>query len=423
MPMKRKYLIVTLILFNINVIVSAQKDTLQNFPFIYCYNCPETGVIHDSILCTVRNDDNGGVDRWIMLEDSSYTYNLFHEFAVSQTSENALRAVGIAFGYVEDYSTPVGYTGNDVTIVLSIYDTSMKALKEITTEPYTIYWPTWYEDSAYQILTLPGKINPISWFDTTDIALKYAFFDEPIEVIGDFYIGLRPLRNNQYEESPYIPWIYETHNPPYHFENSTLRLLKHGKWYEGTTKNLPVLFLIIEPECHSAENFRVATDSAGCVTVEWDTLKYQREWVLRLQGPGGTRYDTVETNNFTYCGLDTNAYYELSAMTKCYRPGGHNLSSWSDPVGFRNGAIAITEIENPKMKIDIHPNPASRQVVISATLPMTHIEATDILGHRLFDRPASGLTSTLDVSSWPAGTYLLRITTPSGVATKKLLVK
>ena len=75
------------------------------------------------------------------------------------------------------------------------------------------------------------------------------------------------------------------------------------------------------------------------------------------------------------------------------------------------------------MTIDIHPNPASRQVVISATLPMTHIEATDILGHRLFDRPASGLTSTLDVSSWPAGTYLLRITTPSGVATKKLLVK
>lgn len=422
--MKRKYLIVTLILFNINVIVSAQKDTLQNFPFIYCYNCPETGVIHDSILCTVRNDDNGGVDRWIMLEDSSYTFNLFQEFAVSQTSENALRAVGIAFGYVEAYSTPVGYTGNDVTIVLSIYETSMKALKEITTEPYTIYWPTWYEDSAYQILTLPGKINPISWFDTTDIVLKYAFFDEPIEVIGDFYIGLRPLRNNQYEESPYIPWIYETHNPPYHFENSTLRLLKHGKWYEGTTKNLPVLFLIIEPECHSAENFRVATDSAGCVTVEWDTLKYQRQWVLRLVGPGGTRYDTVETNSFTYFNLDTNAHYELCIQTQCYLPGGrHNLSSWSNPVTIGHGVAAIEDFSIFNSQFSIHPNPASRQVEISATLPMTHIEATDILGHRLFDRPASGLTSTLDVSSWPAGTYLLRITTPSGVATKKLLVK
>ena len=30
-------------------------------------------------------------------------------------------------------------------------------------------------------------------------------------------------------------------------------------------------------------------------------------------------------------------------------------------------------------------------------------------------------TFTLDVSSWPSGAYLLRIHTPQGIATKKLL--
>jgi hypothetical protein len=54
---------------------------------------------------------------------------------------------------------------------------------------------------------------------------------------------------------------------------------------------------------------------------------------------------------------------------------------------------------------------------------MTRIEAADILGHSLYDRPASGLTADIDVSSWPSGTYLLRISTPTGVTTKKLMVK
>ena len=36
---------------------------------------------------------------------------------------------------------------------------------------------------------------------------------------------------------------------------------------------------------------------------------------------------------------------------------------------------------------------------------------------------ASGLQATLDVASWPAATYLLRITTPMGTVTKKLIVR
>ena len=35
----------------------------------------------------------------------------------------------------------------------------------------------------------------------------------------------------------------------------------------------------------------------------------------------------------------------------------------------------------------------------------------------------SGPTVTFDVTAWPAGTYLLRITTPMGTVTKKLLVR
>lgn len=434
MSIKKTFLIIAIFPFCINSNASAQRDTLQKYPFIYCYNCVETGY-HDSALCTVKAE-TPYFESWV-LNDTVF-YHTIDEFAIHQYSSEVLHAIGIAFGYISYGSWDDNLNVNDTTythhpsprhVVLSLYSSDMKNLTGdgIDIEDFTNNWWVWHVDTSYRIFSLPGRVNPTNvWYDSSELVLKYAFFNEPIDVSGDFYIGTSSINSITHIPLPasQIPLIYETHNPPYHFGNSNYRARFQDVWYDGTMDHkLPILFLIIEPECHSAENFRVATDSAGCVIVEWDTLKYQRQWVLRLQGPGGTHYDTVETNNFTYCGLDTNAYYELSAMTKCYRPGGHNLSSWSDPVGFRNGTIAITEIENPKMKIDIHPNPASRQVVISATLPMTHIEATDILGHRLFDRPASGLTSTLDVSSWPAGTYLLRITTPSGVATKKLLVK
>lgn len=78
----------------------------------------------------------------------------------------------------------------------------MTKYAEIETESFTQYWPIWYSDSSYYILTLPGKKEPISWYDTADMVLKMAFFDKPIDVTGDFYIGIKTIKN-------------ETHNPDY----------------------------------------------------------------------------------------------------------------------------------------------------------------------------------------------------------------
>lgn len=164
-------------------------------------------------------------------------------------------------------------------------------------------------------------------------------------------------------------------------------------------------------------------DSAGCVNVEWDTLQWQDQWVLRLDGPGGTRYDTVDTNFHSYCNIDTNAYYELSVQTQCYHPGGHNGSDWSDPISIGNGSAAIGDIGNPNPTIEFFPNPAGTQVQISSTLPMTRIEVSDALGRVVGTfQPPRESSFSLDVSSWSEGVYLLRIHTDDGITAKKLLI-
>ena len=71
----------------------------------------------------------------------------------------------------------------------------------------------------------------------------------------------------------------------------------------------------------------------------------------------------------------------------------------------------------------VQPNPATDKVRVTSSFGLTRIEAYDLRGRLLFETPASGLKADLDVSSWPRGTYLLRISTPAGPTTKKLLVQ
>ena len=67
------------------------------------------------------------------------------------------------------------------------------------------------------------------------------------------------------------------------------------------------------------------------------------------------------------------------------------------------------------------------QCTLSAQEQVTESEAIAAaikeLGREVGDTPHTGLTATLDVSRWPAGTYILRLHTPAGTVGKKLIVR
>ena len=73
----------------------------------------------------------------------------------------------------------------------------------------------------------------------------------------------------------------------------------------------------------------------------------------------------------------------------------------------------------------LQPNPATDRVRVLSSFGITAIEAYDLRGRlvKKFSIPKSQLSINLDVSSWPRGTYLLRILTPAGPTTKKLLIQ
>lgn len=73
--------------------------------------------------------------------------------------------------------------------------------------------------------------------------------------------------------------------------------------------------------------------------------------------------------------------------------------------------------------VTVHPNPAAGEAQVLSSFGLSHIEALDASGHPVLSRDVSGYEARLDLSSWPQGLYLLRIQTPIGTATKKLLVR
>ena len=69
------------------------------------------------------------------------------------------------------------------------------------------------------------------------------------------------------------------------------------------------------------------------------------------------------------------------------------------------------------------PNPARGTARVVSGVGLTQVEAYDAAGSRMGTWQASGNETRLDVSAWPEGTYLLRLTTPLGQVTKKLIVR
>ena len=72
---------------------------------------------------------------------------------------------------------------------------------------------------------------------------------------------------------------------------------------------------------------------------------------------------------------------------------------------------------------NVTPNPANNKARVSSSFGITAIEAFSTSGASVYRGRFDSMVASLDVSAWPRGTYLLRITTRNGITTKKLIVQ
>jgi hypothetical protein len=73
--------------------------------------------------------------------------------------------------------------------------------------------------------------------------------------------------------------------------------------------------------------------------------------------------------------------------------------------------------------VAVQPNPATDKATVLSSVGLTQVEVFDMAGNRVLRQEVSGLSAKVDVAALPRGTYIVRIHTPMGTTSRKLLLQ
>ena len=229
---------------------------------------------------------------------------------------------------------------------------------------------------------------------------------------------------------------------PIRSSESPLKFIPY-QWTDYPLNGLtPQIYPIYEEMCPVVSGLRVEDRQDDEVTVTWNAHGSHTTWMVTY-GPMGMPRDSFAVvaclqPSLTITGLDSTMIYDISVQAQCdyhvsdLEPFDADVLNNRDTtfvseqgkhLYLRGGSIVSINDITPDDGVLLRPNPADRQVTVSATMPLRKVEVYDLAGRLVETRQPSGTALQLDLKSYPSGTYLVKVTTANGTTTKKLVVK
>ena len=191
-------------------------------------------------------------------------------------------------------------------------------------------------------------------------------------------------------------------------------------------------FPIVKLRCVAPRVWLEGRGGEGSVTVRWRATEAGERYELAMGAPGsdpdaGTRVvlDSVGST-YTFDGLAQETEYAVWVRKACrYTTPGYDTLVWSDwSLPALVSTLGVGEVGDGT-DFAVAPNPAHGTV--TATLPQEALGGSlslcDLAGRELEKRTVAGTTARFDTSALPAGVYLLKLVTPRGVSTRRLMVE
>ena len=407
------------------------EDTIGMYPYFYYGDFPKTGIYHpDSTPCGL-----------------TYSYEIVgygtsvsawpDEYALKMHTDDTLRVIGIVCGYLS----------NQDTMRVSVYDSAMNRLSYAKFQQLSFVQNV-CNDTQYHSLHVRGcqYSDPFCNYRNLPETFWFAIFDgkwgNPVNVVGDFYVAITSEYTPRRDEGVSQCFWHENHGAPWYFPGSDYRVRYDSMWVDGhTERSLPNLFPIIDPPCVSIDSVTVEADSAGCVTVRWDSLPMQAHWMVSF-GPEGTaagegETDTVSERQWRRCGLEPGGSYTVSVRSRCNLLYRQEWSPWSSVWTVTAGSNPDPEDPDPEdppegirevagtVGFTLRPNPAREEVTLGGGAWMSGgvLTVTDMRGTEVVRRKVESGRLTLDVSRLPKGAYTVSVTTSEGTAARRLVVQ
>ena len=309
-------------------------------------------------------------NRWVdqdtlMLSQTAMLSGQFSEVAYAYHTDDTMKVYGVAISSSLDSNfnnTWLDTTLDKVYRTVRLYVPEGDSLRMLAERQFYIKDA---EVAYYMAMNKRDMRRPDSTLKPFPV--YELFFDNPVAVKDTFYIGFNFETNYKYLD----PTLGRVYNYKY---TMTLNGLEQA-WVTGRRDTVTIAQRRTE-----------------------ESLYYdQGTWLIRTR-------------------IAPQTMYFLYAITE---PGDGTSGGGSGS----DTTLTITASDAAARYVSVQPNPAVDEARVLSSLGMERIEAYNAGGQKVYEGKAEGLEATLDVKGWPRGTYLLRITTPLGTVTKKLLVE
>ena len=90
-------------------------------------------------------------------------------------------------------------------------------------------------------------------------------------------------------------------------------------------------------------------------------------------------------------------------------------------TGYISGSSNIENVDNKEISVDIFPNPTKQEVNINCGYKIRSLQMFDEQGKRLLEKEVNAYNYQINLENYPTGTYLIKVLTNSGQATKKVI--
>ena len=238
--------------------------------------------------------------------------------------------------------------------------------------------------SYYQDLGILGPMP--EYFDLQSFAVPVyeRYFDTPSVVFDSFYVGFTAIYS--WEEN-----VKDSAGRIYPYKTWQVRLLDKGTTYYA--KSEPLFHRRMED-----------TNYWACV---------YRSKVFAFVFP-------ILTPNPDTVGIDTTEVDTTVVDTTGWRVGGEGSMEVDSNVWIHKLGVEDVLLER---YVQLMPNPAEDRVRVISSFGLVGLEIYGADGRKVRDERLDGLAADVDVGGLPRGVYMVRILTPRGDTTKRLVLR
>ncbi|WP_299334422.1 T9SS type A sorting domain-containing protein [uncultured Psychroserpens sp.] len=190
----------------------------------------------------------------------------------------------------------------------------------------------------------------------------------------------------------------------------------------------------------------------GIVAIKMDVRASDEDLQVRVafQGPNGKRFCTtnavevragtgwnsvtipISTSDFTSVSGGPTTIDQVLANVNTMRIMSAQSPTWANPDVFTatidlDNITASTTLDVNDLEVEdsfeISPNPATSKLNIKLvnSLNNANIVVYNVLGKKVYSKTLSAMTSSIDVSQWNSGVYLVRLSTDNQTITKRFV--